>query len=278
VLHAANALLALEQPGRFVTAFVGRIDVARTRLCYASAGHAPPLVRDAQAVQSLALGDPPLGVWDRPFTPHSVELSAPWLLIAYTDGLIERTGDVIAGEQLLRHVVQNDGITHALDPATYLQRRLVRGVVRDDTAILTLRADNVRHWRFGASDALAAEPARRRLRAWLETKTTGDFVAAELIYGELIGNVVRHAPGPIDIDVTLDAERVRLVVQSSGPAVTVPPTLPASPLRECGRGLFIVDALGSGYATQALPIFGNQTIVDLPLTTIGRPLTPGTTQ
>jgi hypothetical protein len=261
-------LLALEQPGRFVTAFVGRINFARTHLSYASAGHAPPLLRSNGAICSLELGDPPLGVWEEPFTPHAVELSAPWLLVAYTDGLIERTGDVIAGEQLLRHVVQNDGITHALDPASFLQQRLVSGVVRDDTAILTLRADKLEHWRFGASDALAAEPARPRLRAWLEQKTTGDLVAAELIYGELIGNVVRHAPGPIDIDVALDGDRVRLVVQSNGSAVTVSPNLPASPLRECGRGLFIVDKLGQGYATQALPIFGNQTTVDLPLTTI----------
>jgi PAS domain S-box-containing protein len=268
VVHAANALLTLEQPGRFVTAFVGRMNAARTHLSYASAGHAPPLLRDARSVRSLALGEPPLGVWERPFTPHSIELSAPWLLVAYTDGLIERTGDVIAGEQLLRDVVQINGITHAADPARFLQHRLIRGVVRDDTAILTLRVDGCAHWRFGASDALAAEPARRRLRAWLERETTGDFAAAELIYGELIGNVVRHAPGPIDIDVALGDDGVRLVVQSSGPKVTDRPALPVSPLREGGRGLFIVDALGTGYTTQALPIFGNQTSVDLPLTTI----------
>jgi hypothetical protein len=272
VLHAANALLALEQPGRFVTAFVGRMNVARTHLSYASAGHAPPLLRVHQSLRSLALGDPPLGVWEGPFTPHTIELSAPWLLVAYTDGLIERTGDVIAGEQSLRGVVQNDGITHAADPAMFLQQRLIRGVVRDDTAILTLRVDGEPHWRFGASDALAAEPARRRLRQWLETRTTGDFVAAELIYGELIGNVVRHAPGPIDIDLALDGERVRLVVQSSGSAVTARPALPVSPFRECGRGLFIVDKLGSGYRTHALPIFGNQTKVDLPLTMLPEPL------
>jgi PAS domain S-box-containing protein len=270
VLHAANALLALERPGRFVTAFVGRIDAARAHLSYASAGHPPPLLRDGHAMRSLALGDPPLGVWERTFTPHSTDLSASWLLVAYTDGLIERTGDVIAGEQLLRQVVQNDGITHAADPAMFLQHRLIRGVVRDDTAILTLRADGLEHWRFGASDALAAEPARRRLRAWLETKTTGDFEAAELIYGELIGNVVRHAPGPVGIDVILDHEQVRLVVQSNGAVITASPALPQSPLREGGRGLFIVDALGTGYATEALPIFGNQTSVNLPLTTIER--------
>jgi anti-sigma regulatory factor (Ser/Thr protein kinase) len=104
------------------------------------------------------------------------------------------------------------------------------------------------------------------LRAWLEQKTTGDFASAELIYGELIGNVVRHAPGAIDVDVALERGCVRLVVQSGGRAITVRPALPSSPLREGGRGLFIVDKLGSEYTTRELPLFGNQTSVGLPLT------------
>jgi hypothetical protein len=266
VLRAASALLTLEQPGRFVTAFVGRLDAERRHLTYALAGHPPPLVRDSVSVRALELGDPPLGVWDGPFRAHAIELYAPWLLVAYTDGLIERTGDVIAGERLLRDVVQHDGIVHANDPATFVQRRLLRGDVRDDTAILTLRVDALRQWRFDAPDALQAEPTRRRLRAWLEQKTTGDFASAELIYGELIGNVVRHAPGPIDVAVALERDRVRLVVQSSGRCITGVPSLPESPLREGGRGLFIVKQLGSDYATCELPYFGNQTSVDLPLT------------
>jgi PAS domain S-box-containing protein len=265
VLQAANRLLAVEQPGRFVTAFVGRVNPGRTHLIYAAAGHPPPLLRDASSVRPLALGDPPLGVWEEPFTEHTLELGERWLLVAYTDGLIERTGDVVAGEQSLQRVVEHDGIAHAADPAAFVQSRLIRGPVRDDTAILALRSDGVDHWRFGAADALQAEPARRRLRGWLDERTTGDHAAAELIYGELIGNVVRHAPGPIDVDVVLDDDCVRLIVQSSGPYIAVQPSLPASPLDECGRGLFIVNALGRSYATRELPFFGNQTVVELPL-------------
>jgi PAS domain S-box-containing protein len=266
VLRAANALLTLEQPGRFVTAFVGRIDPERRHLTYALAGHPPPLLRAADLVRPLELGDPPLGVWDGTFREHTIALHAPWLLIAYTDGLIERTGDVIAGADVLREVVEDDGIVAAADPAAFVQSRLLRGAVRDDTALLTLRADGIKHWRFAAPDALQAEPTRRRLREWFERNTTGDFASAELIYGELIGNVVRHAPGPVDVDVALDGERVRLVVQSTGRAIRVTPSLPISPLQEFGRGLFIVDQLGRDYTTRELPLFGNQTSVDLPLT------------
>ena len=269
VLRVANALVTLEQPGRFVTAFVGRIDAERRHLTYSVAGHPPALLRDAVSLRALELGDPPLGVCDGTFSEHATDLHAPWLLVAYTDGLIERTGDIIAGERMLREVVQHEGIVHAADPAAFVQRRLVRGVVRDDTAILTLRADGFPHWRFGASDALQAEPTRRILRAWLEQSTTGDLASAELIYGELVGNVVRHAPGPIDVDVALEPERVRLVVQSSGSAITVRPELPPSLLHEDGRGLYLIDELGSDYMTTELPLFGNQTSVNLPLTANG---------
>jgi anti-sigma regulatory factor (Ser/Thr protein kinase) len=269
VLDAANVALAAEETGRFVTAFVGRLDVATGRLDYASAGHPAPLVRDPLGLRALRLGDPPLGVWDGTFETHAIELEVPWLLVAFTDGLIERTGNVIEGETLLNDVVGHDGILHCADPAAYLQARLVRGTVRDDTAILTLRADGARRWRFGADDALRAESTRRRLTGWLAGHTHGDAAAAELIYGELIGNVVRHSPGPIDVDVTCTDGRVRLYVQSAGGSIALEPRLPESLLSENGRGLFIVDSLGANLRCSALPVFGNQIAVDLPLRTHG---------
>jgi len=265
VLAAANASLEAEGSGRFVTAFVGRLDVGSGRLDYASAGHPTPLLRDDDGLRALAYGDPPLGVWNGAFATHTTIVRPPWLLVAYTDGLIERTGDVLEGEAMLRAVTAHDGITHAADPANYLQARLLRGIVRDDAAILTLRADGDEHWRFGASDALRAEPARRRLTAWLAEHTRGDCGAAELIYGELIGNVVRHAPGSIDVDVVCADDRIRLFVQSSGTPFELRPRLPQSLLSECGRGLFIVETLGTDLRATGLPVFGNQISVDLPL-------------
>jgi len=264
ILAAANAALAAENGERFVTAFVGRLDAGGHRLEYASAGHPAPLVRQTGGVRSLPTGDPPLGVWEGPFETRSVSVHAPWLLIAFTDGLIERTGDILEGEALLAQLASDDGILHAFDPAAYLQARLLRGTVRDDTAIFTIRVDGAPHWRFGADDALRAQPTRRSLRRWLAEQTSGDMEGAELIYGELVGNVVRHSPGSIDVDVSI-TERVRLVVQSAGKAIALDPRLPDSPLSECGRGLYIVNRLGASLASVALPIFGNQVSVDLPV-------------
>jgi anti-sigma regulatory factor (Ser/Thr protein kinase) len=265
VLQAANAALAADESDRFVTAFVGRLDVTTGKLEYASAGHPMPIIREGDSVHTLRSGDPPLGVWDGPFETQTTVLSPPWLLIAHTDGLIERTGDIIEGEAMLHGLVDDAGIAHAADPAAYLQARLLRDAVRDDTAILSIRVDGAEHWRFGAEDALQAESARQRLTVWLAERTRVETAAAEIICGELIGNVVRHAPGRIDIDVACSGERVRIYVQSSGNPVVLKARLPQSILSESGRGLFIIESLGSRLRAKALPIFGNQISVDLPL-------------
>jgi anti-sigma regulatory factor (Ser/Thr protein kinase) len=265
VLEAANAALRAEESGRFVTAFVGRLNLASGELLYASAGHPMPLIRQSGIVRTLRFGDPPLGVWDGAFETSSIVLQPPWLLIAHTDGLIERTGDIVAGEALLRQVIADDGIAHATNPAAYLQARLLPDRVRDDTAILSVRVDGPHHWRFGAEDALQAETARHGLTAWLAERTRVETCAAEIICGELIGNVVRHAPGPIDIDVAHAGGRARIFVQSSGDPFTLRALLPQSIFSENGRGLFLIDSLGTDLRADALPVFGNQVSVDLPL-------------
>jgi PAS domain S-box-containing protein len=264
ILAAANAALVAENGERFVTAFVGRLSPGGDQLAYASAGHPAPLVRESGRLQALATGDPPLGVWTGTFKTRTRTLATPWLLVAFTDGLIERTRNILEGEALLEQIVGDDGIMHAFDPAAYLQARLLGGTIRDDTAIFTIRVDGEQHWRFGADDALRAQPTRRSLRTWLSERTTGDTEAAELIYGELIGNVVRHSPGPIDVDVSI-GDRVRLIVQSAGTPIALDPRLPESPLCENGRGLYLVDRLGAGLSCASLPIFGNAVAVDLPV-------------
>ncbi len=75
-----------------------------------------------------------------------------------------------------------------------------------------------------------------------------DYSSAELIFGELVGNVVRHAPGPIAITVEWDGEYPRLIVADEGPGFTPvhDQMLPENILAEGGRGLFLVDAYCDG--------------------------------
>jgi hypothetical protein len=252
--------------------FVGLISPDRARLTYASAGHPAPILRaaDVRGAVPLTLGGPPLGVMPFTFEQYEIELQAPWLLVTYTDGLIERTGDAVRGEQAVIDTVANDGIAHAFHPATYIRERALGKVARDDTAIMTLRCDGVEHWRFGADDALRAEPSRSQFMAWLADRCTGDFAGAELIYGELVGNVVRHAPGPIDIDVECDARGVVLHVLDSGKKFDVNALLPQDILSESGRGLFLIGQFGEDLRSESLPVVGHQLSVRLPLRRIRR--------
>ena len=109
----------------------------------------------------------------------------------------------------------------------------------------------IMEWRLQADDARHAPHAREAFTEFLHTscKETSDFAAAEIIFGELVCNVVEHAPGPISIGLRLDAQGlVTLEVCDSGPGFTLAASLPASAYTERGRGLYIVSQLGTDLA------------------------------
>ena len=101
------------------------------------------------------------------------------------------------------------------------------------------------HWRFESRDAHGAYRARRDLIAHLRDRATddSDIDAAALVYGELVGNVVRHAPGPIAVALEWHAGIAVLRVRDSGPGFDWRSVGPPEPLAESGRGLFIVRTL-----------------------------------
>jgi anti-sigma regulatory factor (Ser/Thr protein kinase) len=98
-------------------------------------------------------------------------------------------------------------------------------------------------WSFESADAGRAYSARDGLLAYLESHADGgsDIEAAALIFGELVGNVVRHAPGPIAIDLSWERGVAVLRVTDRGPGYrwNGAARLPDS-TAESGRGLFIV--------------------------------------
>ena len=122
-------------------------------------------------------------------------------------------------------------------------------------------------WQFHAADAALAMSSRQAFTKFLRAfcTTESDCEGAEIVYGELVGNVVRHAPGSIDIAVHSDAEgSVSMDVSDTGPAFTLAPSLPAA-LSQCGRGLFVVSQLCRDL-TAARTDCGNRVHVVLPVT------------
>ena len=121
-------------------------------------------------------------------------------------------------------------------------------------------------WRFQAANAIEAVGARHRFLAFLRDSCTpdSDYDSALVVFGELVSNVVRHAPGPIEITAEPDATgAVVLNVYDSGkhfiPVASLPPSTQLG-----GRGLYLVSRLGCRLS--AVRIDGrNKVTVTLPV-------------
>lgn len=123
-------------------------------------------------------------------------------------------------------------------------------------------------WRFESAEASRAYDARHDLLAYLASRADGqsDVGAAAMVYGELVGNVVRHAPGPIAIELFWDGATAVLRVRDAGPGfewdgeVSLP-----EPMAESGRGLYIVYTLAQTMKVSRPPGGGTEVTAWLPI-------------
>ena len=128
-------------------------------------------------------------------------------------------------------------------------------------------AEDVRtDWSMVAADAQEALRARRAIRRFLaaQADTDSDLDGVETIVGELIANVVRHAPGAVGIHVSWDGDRATLVVADRGPGIPNARAVP-SPDATSGRGLLIVQAIAPRVDIDAVAGYGSRVTVVLPV-------------
>ncbi len=261
ILDAADRTLKNEHPEQVVTAFVGVFDPITRELTYALAGHPPPLVRrGGGAIEALSAPELPLGLRARAGADgaHTVRLEPGDLLVLHTDGVTEATHDVLEGERRLHDALA------AVDPAGPHPARAIADRVlperaSDDVAILTLHvgaraAAGRTGWCFESRDAAAAQAARYAFVGRLDALgfTAAQAYAAELVFGELLGNVVRHAAGPVEVAFEEPGEPV-LHVLDGGPGFSVTPHLPTDLLAERGRGLYLVWSLTEDFNVTKRP-------------------------
>lgn len=128
----------------FATVLCALIDVKGHRLTVASAGHMAPLLIGGDDSEFVALhADVPIGVARaRSYREVSVAVPANATLVAFTDGLVERRGEVLdTGLERLR--VAATGTQLALDELlSNLARDLASLEHHDDTAIVGIRWQN----------------------------------------------------------------------------------------------------------------------------------------
>jgi serine phosphatase RsbU (regulator of sigma subunit)/anti-sigma regulatory factor (Ser/Thr protein kinase) len=271
IASMCNRVLLSESRDRLASAFIGIVDPKTRVLRYVSAGHAPPLLRlPGGGVLRLEPPSPPLGAFhDAHFVQHEIVCPKDSMIVLYTDGLIEISRDVIAGERTLERVVASNAVMHAANMAEFIERAIADEPPRDDIAILTARfgCPEMR-WQFEAADARAAYTMRDEFfRSLLEAGVSEEELAmCGVIFAELIGNAVRHAPGPLSVSVAFTRDDVKLHVIDRGPGFTYDPSLPANVWAESGRGLFLVSALARHVQVERLPGMGSHVIVTLPVT------------
>jgi PAS domain S-box-containing protein len=267
MLEAADLALRSESPDRFVTAFVAVIDPIENMVSYTTAGHPPPqIVLPDGSVELLEASGLPLGLRVHDANASVARpLLAGSMIVLYTDGLIESTHDMIEGNARLDRAL-HDPATHAsADPATAIRDAVLVEGARDDVAILCARYAGVALERHSVDvrDRGQSERFSRLLVYVLQSCGYPDdaIVNAEVVLAELIGNLVRHAPGVATFVIDAQPHRVLLHALDDGPGYRFLSRLPTDTLSERGRGLFLISALSDAFHVTPRPFGGSHACV-----------------
>lgn len=206
VLTRLNSLVARTHEGQMVaTALYMVIDADGRHLRFASAGHLPPLLLDAQgAARFLEISPmPPLGVaWHTSFDLGSAELESGSTVLLYTDGLVERRGERIDVGLARLQAAMSEGPADLEQLSSHVLS-CMRGDddMQDDVALLAVKLLPAAAERLEVD--LPAEPesvalARHQMQRWLSDTGEGrdDVFAIKLAVSEVCANAVEHAYGP----------------------------------------------------------------------------------
>jgi len=242
-------------------------DPSTRRCTLAAAGHPPPLLlsrtpeggwdaRTLELPSGVPLGvngaaAPVLGGIGEGMAFEAVDLDVAEgsVLVLYTDGLVERRGESVAGgiEQLRRTLAcgPEDAYT-TLEGAC---DRVIRGLhttdgtrTEDDVALLLARlgelpAGSSASWTFEGEEysvRLARRAVRRTLHEWgLDALED----AAVLLVSELVTNSLRHAHGPVGVRMVRGGS---LLVEVTDPLPDPPRERGTTPDDEGGRGIQLV--------------------------------------
>jgi anti-sigma regulatory factor (Ser/Thr protein kinase) len=294
--QVADALFCHQTASTLAAVTMGIMDPVEQTFTYISAGHPPPFVRYHDGtVAALPADGLPVGLARRehPTAYVVVDLHDAAFLVLYSNGLVQAAKNSTAGLHSLRNVLVDERITHCgSNPAAWIAERVLGERSHDEVALLAFRfalrppepeaeadADAVTagsyprwsmSWSFEATGP-ASNGARRVFLACLRSKENGgktlDYTAAELIFGELLGNVVRHAPGLVEVTLDWNEEFPVLHVLDAGPGFRsrrARERLPVDALSESGRGLFIINACATKFSVRNRKGRGTHACATLP--------------
>lgn len=269
VLERANTIMNMRANPVMVTAIFGIIDPTTSTLTYAVAGHPPPVLGMPDGtVQRLPADGIPLGIADTiDARDWTFTLPSGSIIAFYTDGLIEYSRDVIAGEERLLEAMRAEVFEPSATPARSLLRRIFATTKNtDDVAALVVRIgeppSNDFVFDFTAIP-IAVPLVRRALLRYAARLRLDDNAVFALItsVGEATANAVEHAypeaPGIVRVRIRHTGLQLITTIEDDGR------WKPAEKKDERGRGLPLMRALMNGFEIHTHQA---QTVVRLTLT------------
>jgi len=141
VLERVNEVLLRDEASP-ITAIAGVINTRTCEFEYAVAGHPPPvLLEPKHRARLLEFGSLPLGVRaETAYDTHCLRTGPGAMIVLYTDGVIEHSRDLAAGEAALLEAVESAAKRPGAEAAEDIRDRIFRSRdISDDVAILTIR-------------------------------------------------------------------------------------------------------------------------------------------
>ncbi|MBF9068477.1 serine/threonine-protein phosphatase [Streptacidiphilus sp. NEAU-YB345] len=265
VLQLLDGLASEIDASQIATCVYAVFDPSEQCLSYASAGHLPLMVRQADGTitRPEEPGGPPLGTGGWMHTSSNLPFTAGSTGVLYTDGLVERR------DQDIDHCL--DTLAGTLAGATgapdVICSRLLRamGVTPehdDDVAALVFQLpqrdnDTAELFRSASLDLLGGAEAASSARAFTQGVLTSWRVGEELqdlgvlAVSELVSNSLTHGHPPMRL--RLRRTDRRLTIEVTDADDHLPRRKRALPADESGRGLEIVATIASNWGTRRTP-------------------------
>jgi GAF domain-containing protein/anti-sigma regulatory factor (Ser/Thr protein kinase) len=270
IIDVAEDIVLRRYPEAVATAFVAVIDSDANTITYANAGHPYPLLRRHDGtVKELISHGLPIGLRSMASSGRlqRESLDDVALLVFFTDGLTEGLRDPIEGQRRLLRAVEAEAVLHVRSAADFIRSACLRQVGIDDVAVLAFNFVAENRWAFASDNSYAARRTRSEMLRQLRVQF-GEMVdpyTSELIFGELVANVVRHAPGLVDVSLERRDGRPVLHFVDRGSGRRVRSQECTDVLAESGRGLWLIRQLGGGIEVERVPGYGTHVLVTLPI-------------
>ncbi|MEU6868724.1 ATP-binding SpoIIE family protein phosphatase [Streptomyces sp. NPDC046876] len=265
VLQLLDGLAAEIDASQIATCVYAVHDPNEGLLAYASAGHLPILVRDADGTVRRAADPtgPPLGTGGWLHTSGTIALGPGSTAVLYTDGLVERRGeDIDEGVAALERALAGAQGTPSVICDRLMRALGIDADHDDDVAVMVLQQPHrtgadAELFHNAALELLGGVEAAPRARAFAQGVLTSWRFPVELCdlgvlaASELVANSLQHGTPPMRL--RLRRTDRRLIVEVTDGDDHLPRRRRAEPGDETGRGISIIATIASSWGSRRTP-------------------------